>query len=419
MKHQLILKFFLILLYNNITAQELFPLKVKGKWGLYNDLGEKKIKLKDYVYVNNFVEGMAMVSIIEPKKNDYVDENGSEIKNPVKYGFINEKGEEIVPTIYDDANDFTENVAIVYRGEGKGYSERLYSIIKKNGEVVKERQYSEILDFNEGISVYIYQNSWRYLDKNFNDKFKISFDAASNFYDGIARVQLNNMWGYIDTLGNFVIPNKYDEARDFSYNNFTSVKLNDKWGLINKNGKAISPFKYDYIADFWEGKAVVVCGKKSTFIDTLGNELSEAIYNDLQSFNEGLAGMKMDMYYGYINMNNQIIIKPKYYWVSSFKNNFAVVTKDSINKKYCYINKLGEEITTSKYGFGTEIFYDGNAIVLLYGKNKGYGVIDTTGKEIIEANIENERIVYINNIFIVVKKNGNILRYDKKGSAVK
>ena len=60
-----------------------------------------------------------------------------------------------------------------------------------------------------------------------------------------------------------------------------------------------------------------------------------------------------------------------------------------------------------------------NAIVVLYVENKGYGVIDTTGKEIIEANIENERIVYINNIFIVVKKNGNILRYDKKGSTIK
>jgi hypothetical protein len=425
MKHQLILKFFLILLYNNITAQELFPLKVKGKWGLYNELGKKKVALKDYKYVYEFKEGMAMVTLIETGKNDFVSEDGTEIKDPIKIGFINEKGEEIVPAIYDGAEDFYENVAIVYRGEGKDYFDRLWRIIKKNGEVVQNQSnqnqsYEQILGFSEGLLACSnnYSN-WIYIDKNYNQKFLSSFEGVGNFYNGIAMVQLNKKWGFIDTLGTFIIPNKYNEARDFYYNNYTSVKLNDKWGLINKNGKVISPFKYDYIADISEGKAIVVFGKKSTFIDTLGNELSEAIYNNLYSFNEGLAGIQIDKHYGFIDMNNQIIIKPKYYWVSSFKNNFAVVNKDSINKKYCYINKLGKEITTSKYGFATQNFYDGNAIVVLYGENKGYGVIDITGKEIISATEENEQIILKNGFFIVVKKDGTILRFDKKGNLAK
>ncbi len=52
-------------------------------------------------------------------------------------------------------------------------------------------------------------------------------------------------------------------------------------------------------------------------------------------------------------------------------------------------------------------------------KIEAYGVIDTTSEEIIEANIENERIVSIYNLFFVVKRNGNIIRYNKKGSVVK
>jgi WG containing repeat/S-layer homology domain len=42
------------------------------------------------------------------------------------------------------------------------------------------------------------------------------FDAADAFATGLARVQINNQWGYIDKTGKFVIPPEFDEAHPFS-----------------------------------------------------------------------------------------------------------------------------------------------------------------------------------------------------------
>ncbi|MBS9390131.1 MAG: S-layer homology domain-containing protein [Dolichospermum sp. WA123] len=53
------------------------------------------------------------------------------------------------------------------------------------------------------------------------------FDAADIFVEGLARVQKDNKWGYIDKTGKFVIPPKFDEANSFSQG----------WALVRENIK--------------------------------------------------------------------------------------------------------------------------------------------------------------------------------------
>ncbi|WP_071189104.1 S-layer homology domain-containing protein [Trichormus sp. NMC-1] len=42
------------------------------------------------------------------------------------------------------------------------------------------------------------------------------FESADTFVEGLARVQKDNLWGYIDKTGKFVIPPRFDEANSFS-----------------------------------------------------------------------------------------------------------------------------------------------------------------------------------------------------------
>ncbi|MEO0184078.1 MAG: WG repeat-containing protein, partial [candidate division WOR-3 bacterium] len=57
------------------------------------------------------------------------------------------------------------------------------------------------------------------------------------FYEKIARVSKNELWGFIDIMGKEIVPPKYESAHDFS-----------------------------------QGLAEVVFEGKSGFIDALGNE---------------------------------------------------------------------------------------------------------------------------------------------------
>ena len=44
----------------------------------------------------------------------------------------------------------------------------------------------------------------------------LKYDAGRNFSEGLALVNLNGKWGYVDKIGREVIPFKYDKAYDFS-----------------------------------------------------------------------------------------------------------------------------------------------------------------------------------------------------------
>lgn len=47
--------------YNKVAAQNLFAYKINNKWGVYNNLGEKKISItKDYYNILEFKDGMAL-----------------------------------------------------------------------------------------------------------------------------------------------------------------------------------------------------------------------------------------------------------------------------------------------------------------------------------------------------------------------
>jgi hypothetical protein len=61
------------------------------------------------------------------------------------------------------------------------------------------------------------------------------YDFADDFTDGLARVQRNGKYGYINPKGEAAIPLVYDDARNFS-EGLASVKQNGKWGFIDPKG---------------------------------------------------------------------------------------------------------------------------------------------------------------------------------------
>jgi len=67
---------------------------------------------------------------------------------------------------------------------------------------------------------------------------KKKYDWIGNFAEGLARVQLDGKWGYIDREGKEVIQIKYDGAGDF-FEGRARVVLNGKYSFINKEGKEI------------------------------------------------------------------------------------------------------------------------------------------------------------------------------------
>ncbi|NLJ73159.1 MAG: hypothetical protein GX333_09130 [Syntrophomonadaceae bacterium] len=163
---------------------------------------------------------------------------------------------------------------------------------------------------------------------------------------------------------------------------------------------------YDRVESFSEGLAVVRLNGKYGYIDKTGKEVIPLKYNLVYSFSEGLALVRLNGKYGYIDKTGKEVIPLKYDSADSFSEGLALVI---LNGKEDYIDKNGKEVIPLKYAWANS-FSEGLALVSLNGK---YSYIDKTGKEVIplkydDANSFSEGLarVRLNIKYGYIDKNG-------------
>ena len=198
-------------------------------WVVYNGKGAITVEItpelteavQKYDELGGFNEGLACV------------------KKDGKYGYIDGKGEEVIPCRYDEVDDFSEGLAAVQK-------DGLCGFINKNGEEVVPCRY----------------------------------DRASSFSDdGLAWVVKGGLWGVINEKGEEVVPCIYDEndgkgggfIYSFSDDGLAWVRKSGLCGVINKNGEEVIPCRYDYAGGFSEGLAPAQIGSKWGYVDKKGN----------------------------------------------------------------------------------------------------------------------------------------------------
>ena len=93
------------------------------------------------------------------------------------------------------------------------------------------------------------------------------------------------------------------------------------YGFIDTLGQTVIPFKYKYVFDFSESLAMVVTvDDKNIYLNTDGTQFNKREYEDISHFINGYAFVKEELY-GVIDKNEEYIIKPQYDNINS-KNNF-------------------------------------------------------------------------------------------------
>lgn len=98
------------------------------------------------------------------------------------------------------------------------------------------------------------------------------YDHVSCLFEGLAWVQKDGKWGYINKTGKVVIPLQYDDAYSF-YEGLAVVKKDGKYGFINKTGKIIVPLQYDDVGAFYEGLAWVYKDGEEFYINKQGQRV--------------------------------------------------------------------------------------------------------------------------------------------------
>jgi hypothetical protein len=236
--------------------------EVNGKWGFINSVGEIVIKPKFNQVINPFTEGTAIVRegalIDTPKARYLAGKIGGQIR------FIDRKGR----TIWNSSGEpLSEGFAVAYVGSQWGMlsiileQEGKWGFINAKGEMVIPARYDGLGSFSEGLAAFRDPNNntkWGYINSAGEVVIEPRYSSAHVFSEGLAAVGIFGdgvtKYGFINKRGNVVIPLKYDSARSFS-EGLAAVEKNDKWGVIDEHGEVAISFECHYIREFSEGLA--------------------------------------------------------------------------------------------------------------------------------------------------------------------
>jgi WG containing repeat len=147
-----------------------------------------------------------------------------------------------------------------------------------NIEMRKRVIYFELILFIVGC---ILMNQNVYAQKIYKLPFKENNYHLEQFHDGYCAVIQGRDWGCVDQ------------------------GKNKKTGFINSIGQLVIPYKYDDVKEFIDGQCVVIKNNKYGLIDSLGNEILPIIHDYMYLGRRGVLR---------IDLNN----KEKYFYKNSY-----------------------------------------------------------------------------------------------------
>lgn len=302
---------------------------------------------------------------------------GKRISDKLKYGFIDKDGKEIIPFIYDEANNFVNGLALVRKNGKRGY-------IDKDGKEVIPLIYKYAVPFFGNMALVSKDaNKCYYIDRSGKMIAPFDFVYANIFSmtkEGIIVWNDDKKQGFVNNEGKLVLPCIYDDISLGYCDDLLCVQKDNDFGYYNTTGKEIVPCKYGMGLASYNGIAKVFdewAGDDGAYIDSAGNILFSFVQVDKRdtygNFCEDLAVVSHDGLFGYVDKTGKEVIPLSYESAHWFSEGMAVVKKDGL---YGYIDKNGNEVIPFIYEEAND-FSDGLALVK---KDGVCGYIDKKGK---------------------------------------
>ncbi len=218
---------------------------------------------------------------------------------------------------------------------------------------------------------------WGYVNKKGKVVIDFQFQRAYAFAEGLAAVMnTDGLYGYINPGGTLIIPHKYDSPGQF-YMGRALVSADGKNFLINKNGEKVSE-EFTDMAWLNDNYYAFRQGNLYGIKDINGKLVKTPFFSDFYPFSEGLAGVKVQGNWGFMDENFNLVIKPAYTEkvVYAFQNGYARFKQ---NGKTGVLDKSGNIILPAQYDDLYE-FSDGLMAFQQQGK---WGYINLKGETVI------------------------------------
>ena len=224
---------------------------------------------------------------------------------------------------------------------------------------------------------------WGLIDSKGDWVVSPTYDEVGRLSEDVIAVKQGDLYHFINTQGatlseNNLVVNNYDNARYFS-NGLAGVKEAKKWGFIGTKGQIIIPAQFDSVREFKFGFAPVKVNNKWGYINRKGQWLVKPIYDAAYNFTDAkIAVVVVKGKRGFIDTKGRFIIKPQFRRVQRFSEGLAAASKEK--DRWFYIDS-GATPTFDKYYSQVRTFSEGLSAVM--NKQKKWGYINKEGRLLI------------------------------------
>lgn len=398
------------------------------------------------------------------------------------YGLIDIKGDEVLPCIYDTIFGVANNCRIIcYKNK--------YGSVDIDGNIFIECDYD---DFKLGINNYLpfkRNDKWGFLDKNGEVKIQFKYEDVNLLNDSVFMAMIGEKWGVLKYNETPIFEIKYDAiiyklsqketcpsflylndklaiansnndiVTDFVFNAYAIhgiryfefpqsekylklMKAGKKYGLINyETGETVIPFEYDRLGDISEDVLYAELNGKYGYIDLNNHVVIPFNFEDAENFSEGLArvGVHKGYYnsiigslpynlYGFINKKGEFVIEPKFpdpmlnslyeNGKEEFHEGLVVMGKrvgnNMLAQKFGYINKKGEWVIDPIYDGAGAFKYN----IAIVKKGEKFGCVNNKGNIIIDVEYDDYLGRGANDSIVVLKKQNNEYRFRLDGTII-
>lgn len=390
-----------------------FPKEVWSE-GTYFLIDEQGNKISDRTYLDAGIyqydiKSNYMLVQVENKE----DKDSDQYKK--LYGAVDKSGEFVVEPCYEGLPRLTED-GIFHDDSFESWSNIYFD---DEGHVLElKNEDRELGQFAEnGLASIRHEMKYGFIDKNYNFIIEAQFEEAKDFTDsGLAAVKNSeDLWGYINASGEYVIPARYLDAYGFN-EGYAAVEVEyGKWGYIDESGTLVTSADYDAASYFQEGFTTVQKGNQYYLMDVKENIVAPVRY--ATSYTNGLAidvdeSGKLGMLdtngelvipyeysvlfgaddvgnivaerngsYGIIDRNNNIVVPFEYSSIGEIDDCDIYWVKDE-SDLYGFIDKEGKVIVPCQYKSVSG--FSANGMALVKTQDDLYGYINTDGSYRIE-----------------------------------
>ncbi len=292
------------------------------------------------------------------------------------WGYIDLEGEVAISLTYDMAYDFDENYLAIVKKGGK------YGLITPSETFILSIEYEKIQYMGNDRYYYVDDNQVGYFaqyDTNMSVIKEVTYDKVGSFTDDLAYVVRDSKVGYINQNGEEVIDLTFDYCEDFNlnfYNGYAFVYQDELFGIIDSNGDFILTPQLD---------------------EVINDYFLELDYKTKYYENYDMIPYRVDDLWGYMNVDGTVLIEPQFEEAYPCTDNNLARVKIK-EGHYNFIDLTGAVISTVEYIEAND-FYNGYAMTSL-GNGKE-GLIDHQGNIILSHEFDYVGTVNQNRILTI------------------